>query len=359
MSTTILLLDEEQKMFKAINRLVRPLDAVLLATGSIERALQFCKDQEVQVVIADLNREDADVNQFLIAAADINPKMRKIVLTSYADLEPTIAAINDGKINRYFTKPWDVDELREAIVEELDTYHAQVQDAQEKRVLGRLNEKMGEKVDFTSKLLDGTTELLSASRFRTSINIHAALLEQRLPGSSQFAKQTAKTAGRIATYLGLSLKEREQIMLAAELHQIGLLGLSDKVLHGDPDTWTDADEAAFTAYPAVGADALMEDGEENAVSLMVRHHREDNDGGGFPLQLVAQYIPIGARIIRVAADFESGASEMGASVAMLEMLKDNGELYDPEVLAALTETKLNPGAVASPDNANEVTQWQS
>ena len=50
---------------------------------------------------------------------------------------------------------------------------------------------------------------------------------------------------------------------------------------------------------------------------------------------------------------------MGASVAMLEMLKDNGELYDPEVLAALTETKLNPGAVASPDNANEVTQWQS
>lgn len=355
MGTTILLLDDDKRMFNAINRLLRPLDAALLSTASPARGLEFCRDYEVQMIIADLNRKDIDLANFLRSATEVNQHTRKIVLTSYAELDSTVAAINEGKIHRYFTSPWEPDDLRNAIIEELNDYLEDKKKSSEMKSLGARTEEMEEKVNFTTRLLNGTTELLASSRIRASISVCTKLLEYRLPGSQRYAKKTAKTAAAIAAYLDLDEREQEEVSLAAELHLVGLLSMPDKLLKKPFEAMSLDEQTLFCQFPAIGAEVIQ--GDENPhIAEIVRHHREDNDGNGYPDQLVAHYIPIGSRIIRVAADYESVTQELGSSVALLELLKDKAERYDPSVLEALTEIKLNPSHIPTTQR-NEAMQW--
>jgi len=334
-STTILLLDDDKQMFNAINRLVRPLNAVVFSTASEARALEICKDYQPQIVIADLNRPDINAIDFLQTAGKISPYIRKIVLTSFAELDSTLDAINKGNINRYFTKPWDAGELRAALSAELDEYDKHKAQDMSVTVLGQKNEEMEEKADFTTRLLNGTTQLLAASRHRASINIMGTLLEQRLPGAQLHNRKVAKTALDIAKQLKLTAEQREQITTAAELHQIGLLGLSDDLLTTPWSDMTHEQREIYSTYPHLGAEVLTTESEDNKVAEIVRHHRENNNGSGFPENLVAGFIPIGARIVRVAADYESTAQQFGGTLALYELTKDKREKYDPTVLQAL------------------------
>lgn len=345
MSTRILLLDDDQKMFRAINRLVRPLDVALLTASTPERGLEFCRDYDIQVVIADLNRSDMDVIAFFSGVRAINPLTRKIVLTSFAELDSTVAAINSGKINRYFTKPWDANELRSAIVEELNEYLDEEKKKAQISELGEINEEVEEKADFTAKLLDGTVEMLAGIRYRTAISIFLPLLERRLPGSENFAKRTAKTASLLSDYLGLSTKEREEISIAAELHEIGLLSLPDAIIEKRYESMSDKERALFEQYPELSADVLQEESQADAIVTIIRHHREDNDGGGYPYQLAGIFIPVGSRILRVAADYEELLEEYGRDDAIAEMLNAGSRIYDPIILQALTQIK---GSQTSP-----------
>ncbi|MFT7221659.1 MAG: response regulator RpfG family c-di-GMP phosphodiesterase [Candidatus Azotimanducaceae bacterium] len=337
--TTILLLDDDKQMFKAINRLVRPLDAVVFSTASETSALETCIGYQPQIVIADLNRPDINVSDFLQTVSKVSPGIRKIVLTSFAELASTVDAINKGKINRFFTKPWDAAELRAAISEELDEYDKQQAHLFSFSVLGKKNEEMVEKVDFTTRLLNGTTQLLAASRHRASIDIMGQLMERRLPGAQQHTRQVAKTALAIANQLELTVEKREQITLAAELCQIGLLGLSDDLLTTPWSDMTEEQREAYSTYPHLGAQVLTTEVGENQVAEIVRHHRENNDGSGFPDNLVAGFIPIGAHIVRVAADYVATAQQLGPTVALYELTKDKREKYDPTVIHALTYLK--------------------
>lgn len=336
MATNILLLDDDQRMFQAINRLVRPLDAAVLSANSVERALWFCQEYDIQVVIVDLNRRDIDVTRFLGQVSRINRLTRKIVLTSFAELDSTISAINSGRINRYFTKPWDAGELRRAIVEELEEYEEQDNASRKLRHLGNRAEQAEEKVDFTAKLLDGTAAMLAGTRYRAAISIFLQLLDVRLPGSKAFARRTTRLAGEIANAMKLPVNQREQIMLAAELHQIGLLAIPDAIIGKSAAEMTVSDYMQFQRYPEIGAQVLADEGQEDSVVAIVRHHREDMDGDGYPQQLVGGFIPIGARIVRVAADFVARADEIGRDRALLELQQAGQEVYDPQVIKQLT-----------------------
>ena len=79
METNILLLDDDEGIFASINRLIRPLNVSLLSTSSVDRAISFCEEKDVQVVIADSNRRDEDVNEFFRAVNEIIPLTRKLI----------------------------------------------------------------------------------------------------------------------------------------------------------------------------------------------------------------------------------------------------------------------------------------
>jgi DNA-binding NtrC family response regulator len=173
-STTIVLLDDDERIFKAISRLVRPLDALVMSTASADRAYEFC-EAGAQILITDINRPDIDVPSLLKRVTLANPSIRKIVLTSYADLEQTIDSINTGKIHRYFTKPWDAEELRSALVEELDAYTAHQNRENESLNFGQKVQSYEQKANFTpTTSRTRGTELRLRCCYRCSTNVSLA-----------------------------------------------------------------------------------------------------------------------------------------------------------------------------------------
>jgi response regulator RpfG family c-di-GMP phosphodiesterase len=109
---TILCVDDEPKMLSALNRLFRLDRYNVLLADSAARALQILEQLPVDLVISDMRMPGMDGARFLAETARRWPDTMRILLTGYADLQATIAAINDGGIYRYISKHWEDNDLR-------------------------------------------------------------------------------------------------------------------------------------------------------------------------------------------------------------------------------------------------------
>lgn len=165
--------------------------------------------------------------------------------------------------------------------------------------------------------------------------VHA--IEMRDPISRGHSERVATYSSGIAQAMGLSRSRNRRVQLAALLHNIGLLFLApEEALQapGDPELDTRRIELA----------CQLLDKTQGMTFLVpaVRHHRERFDGKGYPDSLKGEDIPLEARIISVANDFDvvlSTAAEKGEDLptkdAVSKLMEKAGEHYDPKVLEAL------------------------
>ena len=84
---------------------------VVTFTSAI-KALEYIKNNDVDLVISDFLMPEMDGLRFLAAARDIKPEVPRIILTGYADKENAIKAINEIGLYQYIEKPWSNDDLR-------------------------------------------------------------------------------------------------------------------------------------------------------------------------------------------------------------------------------------------------------
>lgn len=116
--------------------------------------------------------------------------------------------------------------------------------------------------------------------------------------------------GRIARALGqcfdLDAAQLEQLELAAHFHDVGKIGVPDRVLL-HPGTVPDDDWPAIRAHSALGERIFLASGHEHAVEVarLIRHHHEAMDGSGYPDGLAGDAIPLGARLLRVADSYDA------------------------------------------------------
>jgi len=87
-----------------------------------EDALKIVEKNEISLIISDQRMPDMTGSELFAKVHETKPLIKKILLTGYADINAAIDAINKGSVNRYFSKPWDEDELVNA-VESLISLH--------------------------------------------------------------------------------------------------------------------------------------------------------------------------------------------------------------------------------------------
>lgn len=113
--TTVLLLDDEADILRALNRTLRPDGYKILAATNAADAFKLLALNEVHVVVSDQRMPEVTGTEFLGKVKLMHPDTTRILLTGYADMQSVIDAINQGAVYRYFTKPWDNDELRACV----------------------------------------------------------------------------------------------------------------------------------------------------------------------------------------------------------------------------------------------------
>lgn len=127
----ILLVDDEPNILSALRRSLASIDVTRLdgeapklqAFTSPEAALEHCEEHEFDLIMTDYRMPTMDGVQFLTRLMDIQPSTPRVIISGYADRDAIIAAINEAQLTRFIQKPWDDNELREAVIFILSNAH--------------------------------------------------------------------------------------------------------------------------------------------------------------------------------------------------------------------------------------------
>ena len=112
---TLLCVDDERIILRTLQRLFHRKPYTLLVADSAKNALEIIERSSIDVIVSDMRMPEMDGAALLEKVANAYPSTYRIVLSGYADFASTVAAINLGKINRFINKPWNNDELVNAI----------------------------------------------------------------------------------------------------------------------------------------------------------------------------------------------------------------------------------------------------
>lgn len=153
---------------------------------------------------------------------------------------------------------------------------------------------------------------------------------------------------RLAKSLELISERVEEVVLAARVHDLGKIGISNDILHKQ-GMLTEEERRIIEEHPVIGADILSSYSGFRESLAFVRHHHERWDGRGYPDGLRGDDIPLGARIITVADSFDAMTSDRpyrrGMSVEeAVGRLKDGmGTQFDPTVTAKFIQILIEDG----------------
>ena len=149
----ILIVDDEQMVLTSLESfLALETEYEVQSFLSPVEALEYTRENDVQLVISDYLMPDMDGISFLGQVRDLKPDVTRIILTGYADKENAIKAINDVGLFQYIEKPWDNDDLLIVIRNGLD----------KQKLLSSLREKIEEINKAYSDLQGIQTEILKA-----------------------------------------------------------------------------------------------------------------------------------------------------------------------------------------------------
>lgn len=358
---TVLCVDDEPNILSSLKRLFRPLGYTVLTADSGAAGLALLDSAgPVDLVISDMRMPEMDGARFLELVRERWPDTVRLLLTGYSDVTSILAAINRGEIYRYITKPWDDNDIllvvrhaleRRALEAERDRLAAL--NAVQNEALKTLNASLEAKVEErTGELLASRDTVLEAnkklkSNFITTIKIFSTMIEMRGGHLSGHSRRVADLARRIAVKMGLDAVDTQEVFIAALLHDIGKIGFPDELLNLPVNLMTGDFLAMFRKHPLRAAQLLMPLEDLRGVAAVLRAQMERFDGAGFPDGAVGLTIPLGARILTLASDYDN--LQIGALVQRKVLAQDArqivydsaGKRYDPSVVAAFRA--LNEG----------------
>jgi len=182
--------------------------------------------------------------------------------------------------------------------------------------------------------------------FYDTVEALAEAIEKKDRYTGGHTKRVVHYSMCIAQYLDLSHEELERIRLGAVLHDIGKIGIEDKILKKaaplDPYEWP-----VMKTHPEMGFQIMKRvEGLKDVIGGM-RFHHERWDGKGYPLGLKGEEIPLIARIIAVADTYDAMVSTrpyrkgLDPKIAFEEIKKNAGTQFCPTVVRAFEQAFVN------------------
>ena len=190
--------------------------------------------------------------------------------------------------------------------------------------------------------------------FLNALKSLAHALQAKDPYTAGHALRVSLLAKAVAQELGLSPAEVRQIGFAAELHDIGKIGVSERLLH-KRGRLTEYEYDEVMRHTIIGEQIvapLM--GVDLTVREVVRWHHERMNGTGTPDGLSGDDIPLAARVVAVADAFDAMTSArpyravLSLDAARRELLENAGTQFDPECVEALVRRLPTPHSPLPP-----------
>ena len=347
-STTLLLVDDEENILRSLRRVLRGEPYTLLTASSGDQALSLMETQHIDLVISDARMPGMDGATLLAEVQQRWPDCLRILLTGYADVSTTIRAINEGQIYRYISKPWDDDELC-LIIRQALAYQFAEQERQrlerltlsQNQQLQELNADLEDRVRARTAELQQVADMLDLAydelkrSYVTATEVFSSLINQRLPRDFQTNGRVVALVKAFAQHYELDDGTSRNLAMAAALYNLGKLTWKDNLFTLPSDLLYKEDLEQYRRYPELGENLLMALEPLHEAATLIRHHQERWNGSGFPDHLREMDIPFGARLLRLAVDLvelQQGmilARKLEREEALQLLQKFAGRFYDP------------------------------
>lgn len=275
--TKILVIDDDAVVRDVIGEMLAGAGYEAVTAGTAAEALELFMDEEVELVVSDIVMPDLSGLELLEAMRLHRPSL-PIVLVSGANTRDNLSEALTRGADGLVAKPFTQAELRVAVEKALERAGRSERDLRERLLAPTL-----------------TSALANA-------------IEAREEGMRGHCERLTVLAMRLGLSFGLGEEEIETIRLGALLHDIGKIGIPDRILL-KPEGLTSEEMDLMRTHTIIGDNLLEPIDLLAAVRPIVRSHHERWDGLGYPDGLAGEQIPLGARIMAVADAVEAMSSK--------------------------------------------------
>lgn len=307
MNDSILCVDDDAHVLDGIRRQLRKEFTLETALGPQEGLKKLETSGPFSVVVSDLQMPGMNGIQFLSMVREQSPDTVRILLTGHADLQASIDAINQGQIFRFLTKPCTPEALANALAAGLAQH----------RLITAERELLEETLSGSIKVLCDVLSLVNPEAFGRSSRI-------------------TRYVAAIAAHLHVT--ELWPIKTAAMLSQIGCVILPEAVLRKvyRGEGLTPEESQLYNQHPFVAADLIARIPRMKHVAEIIRFQDKYYDGYGVQGdKRQGNEIPMEARILKVALDFDALESAGKTKTDAFDELKGRKGWYDPTIIEAL------------------------
>jgi putative two-component system response regulator len=307
-----LVVDDERPVRELIARILDRHGYRSVVAASPEEAIAQVEREDFSVVLTDINMPGGISGLELIDELHARRPSLPIILVTGSSEEQNLHEALDRGAAGFITKPFKAHELCEKV--------ATVRD----RV--RLVEN-----ELRVRLLAPTVA-----------SVLANAIEVRDEGMEGHTERLASLALALGHRCGLTDADLGALELAAILHDIGKIGIPDRILK-KPGPLTADERRVIEEHPEIGYRMLAPLEALEDIRAVVRHHHERWDGGGYPDRLAGEAIPLFARIVAVADSIEAMCGcrpyrrPLDREAVIEELRRGRGGQWDPALVDSALE----------------------
>ena len=292
----VLCVDDEPNVLQGLALHLRRQWHVHLATSGPEGLAIIEREGPFAVVLSDMRMPEMDGATFLSRVRSVAPDSVRMLLTGQTDFSSAVAAVNEGQVFRFLTKPCPPEYLRAAFEAAAEQHR-----------------------------------LVTAERVLLEQTLHGSIDALALTHPLAFGRATRvkKYAGELARTLGIP--QRWQVEVAAMLSQLAWITLPAETVekHYYGKELTSEEQAMVSRLPAVSGQLLGQIPRlEPVLDILAKQ-----DVPCKRTELSArQSVPIGARLLKVSLDFDLLQTRGYSTELALAAMRGHAERYDPEIL---------------------------
>jgi response regulator RpfG family c-di-GMP phosphodiesterase len=344
----ILVVDDDATLRNALGRFLSNQGYSVDSASTGNEALQRIEGGSFSVLLLDVRMPGMSGLDVVPEALDLDPDIAILMLSGLTDATSAAICMQRGAVD-YLTKPIELNDLSKAIDRALRHRDTQMQSREISTWLKEEVQRRTAEVEIARQ----KQQLLTIATLEALVNA----LEAKSSWLSGHSARVAALAATIAAHLELSDDDVEYIRMGGRLHDLGMIGVREAVLHKNSELSKEEFEH-IKQHVLIGSQILAPLQHLGPIVSFVRGHHERWDGSGYPDGLSGGNIPLGARVICATEIYDALTTprpyqeKLAPEQAVERMRELAGTVIDPAVMGALTSAVEARRALIFIDESN-------